>query len=295
MKIKICSTAGFCYGVSRGFEKISKSIEGKSDLVFYKPFIHNERVMDKYRHKNNIEVVYSLAEIDRHIPILRAHGETKQTYNYLNEHKLSYIDCVCPNVESVRNLVIQKDAEGNGIIIIGKHIPTLHPEVEGLMSYVNSGAVIQYGNEISLVDSLPEHSVFGACQTTFNSDKANMLLDNIGEWLYKEGRFFDYKNTTCNHQRNNIAHSIELCKDSDLAIVYGDRSSSNTMELYEACRAYCECVFVQDPDQLEDVLLSELAPSGDLENSQIAILSGASSPMEDLHSLQDTLSNKFDK
>lgn len=295
MKIKICSTAGFCYGVARGFETISKEIDKEGELVFYKPFIHNQKVMDRFKEMNGIEVINNLNSINRRKPILKAHGETKPTYNYLAEHDINYIDCVCPNVEAVRKLVIQKDSEGNGIIIIGKHNPILHPEVEGLMSYVRSGAVVQNNDDIPIVETLPEHSIFGACQTTFNSDRANRLFDNIGESLYRQGKYFDYKNTTCNHQRNNIEHSIELCKDSDLAIVYGDKSSSNTMELLNACSEYCSCVFVQDPQQLEDVLLRELAPSQSLKDSQIAILSGASSPKEDLYEIQNSLYDNYNK
>lgn len=269
MDIVICETAGFCYGVRRAFDMAKNFLQSHTDACFYKDFIHNRSAV--LRSFKQIPVAQKLDQIDGRSAVLRAHGECVGTYDYLSRNKVEYVDCICPNVLAIRRLIMSKADDGYRICIIGK---LEHPEVIGLKSFVQDCIVLDHKRDLSL-DSVKK--LFVVVQTTFGSDRAKEISDYLSMQCKSKGIAYEYRDTCCTHQKDNISKSIALCKTCNYAVVYGDRSSSNTVELYESVRSVTPTIFVSSTKELTD----KLGLFENLSCVKLALLAGASAdPME---------------
>ena len=96
-------------------------------------------------------------------------GETDKT-------EIKVIDCTCPFVKKIHNIVYKHYNEGYQIVIIGK---AEHPEVVGINGWCNNSAIILDDEE-----NIPE-SLFVAdklcvvAQTTYSVDKFEKILKKI--------------------------------------------------------------------------------------------------------------------
>ena len=276
MKITICKTAGLCGGASRAYNSVIKSLEENGKAFVYKELLHNEALIndlkskgahfdDNIKNANNEDIV-----------VLRAHGEEKYIYDYLNENNISYIDAICTNVKHVHNVALEKQNEGYRIIVVGKYKNgEYHDEIKSLVSFLKDPILI--------------HSIESAMQVKLNHNEKLLndtvcVLSNKAKELEIE---FDYKNTICNFPILNIQESIKLASVSDISIVVGSSNSSNTTELYNAVKNLSFTIFSNDlnyiKNQVENYVLSN---NLDRENVNICILAGASTLKENLQNLK---------
>lgn len=131
---KVCC---LCFGAKHALENAIKTKDEHNNVVLFKQILHNKETI-KYLEDLGIVTKQNLFDLtsDDYV-IIRAHGEPKSTYTYLNAHNIKYLDCTCPNVLSINKLVESKQKDGYKIIIIGKYgykTGKIHPEV-----YATSG------------------------------------------------------------------------------------------------------------------------------------------------------------
>ncbi len=141
---------GFCFGVKRAVKK-AESLHGDGNYILGE-IIHNETVNEKLR-KSGIITIDDISDerLKRGDTLLiRTHGEPRSTFVKAEEIGLNVIDCTCPFVNEIHNIVREKYAAGYKIVIIGN---AEHPEIKGINGWCEGTAsVVSNNDELSKVE-----------------------------------------------------------------------------------------------------------------------------------------------
>lgn len=270
--IKISEYSGFCFGVKRAVDMINESLESSDKPIYcLGELIHNRIFTETLRNRG---VVFIDADELDNIPpgallFLRAHGTTKQIFDYLNKKGIEYIDATCPYVSKIHKIVASQP-KGTKVILVGDE---LHPEVQGIMSWADGEGVV-FADKAAIdsahsADFKSEESCILAVQTTYSGAEWIRCRERIKE-LYPNVRVFE---TICSVTENRQRAIKELAENSDLTVVVGGRNSSNTAKLFAIASAACpNSVMIESANELD-------AYSAIIRNAQkIAIAAGASTP-----------------
>lgn len=263
MEIFLAESAGFCFGVNRAIELVYGAI-GKDKLYSFGPIIHNKTVNQDLQEKG-VQIVDSLDDIEGGTVVIRSHGVEKKVYDEIEQKGMAYIDCTCPFVKKIHNIVAESSVEGKSIIVIGD---PEHPEVMGITGWCKNGAVIIKDSKDIDWDRLPldkEYSV--VVQTTFMNQKFEEIISELSS----HGINFKTYNTICSATSKRQEEAIELAQKMDKMIVIGDKKSSNTQKLYEICKKNCNNTFYIET--IQDLVLNIFKS-----NDKIGITAGASTP-----------------
>ena len=220
---------GTCAGANKAIEtayKLKKENTNKN-IYIYKEILHNPYII-KELEKDNIKCIDDLKTLTKDdILIIRAHGEPKETYDYLEENNIEYYDATCTNVLKVHNIAIEKQKNGYKVIIVGKKT---HPEVIGTNGWINNeGIIIETKDDYKNLNKNDKY--FIVCQTTVSHKKLQELLNYMNE----NNISYEAENTICNAQKLIQTSSIALAEQMDIMFVIGGKESSNTKELYNLC------------------------------------------------------------
>ena len=288
MYIEIAKICGLCAGATKALNTARKEIASGKKVVLYKELLHNPLVMESLL--KSARVVDNLEDVctDEHV-IIRAHGEPKITYDYLDKNGISYSYCICPNVKRIHNIVLDKDSNGYQIIIIGKHGKgkKIHPEVYGTCGWCTDPILIEDEKDIEILDSV-KRPCYAVCQTTFPLDKADMLFAKIREYLDARGIQLEIENTICNGQKLINESSVELAKTVNLMIVVGGKNSSNSIELYNNVSRYTTSVFIDRIEEL-DAALKDVGLDTIPKDYRIGLTAGASTEKVVLEDIKNIL------
>ena len=135
---------GFCFGVSKAVER-AEQLKGKNNYILGE-IIHNEIVVEKFK-KAGIVTIDSLDDVTfkgGETLLIRTHGEPKTTFKKAQELNLKVIDCTCPFVKDIQNIVEKHYKNGYQIVIIGK---ADHPEIIGINGWCEGQAIITEDRE----------------------------------------------------------------------------------------------------------------------------------------------------
>ena len=129
------------------------------------------------------------------------------------------------------------------------------------------------------------------CQTTFNMDKADLLVAEIEKVVANNSSAVVVNKSLCNAQKTINMSSVELAKNRDFMIVVGGANSSNSRELYNNVSGYCPSVFIEDIHTYKDALVANnIEISAD---SKVGITAGASTRKEELVELKTLIERDF--
>jgi len=261
MKIEKARSYGFCFGVKRAVE----IAENSKNAVTLGPLIHNPLEIERLAKNFNVKYIDSIEDIDENIKrvIVRTHGIPKEKLIKLKEKNIEIIDATCPFVKKPQEIVEEMSKQGYDIVIFGDKN---HPEIQGVMSYSthNRVYVVLTPEELKNI-KLKEHIATVAQTTRKISDYlkiTNYLIKN-----YKEVRVF---NTICNATFENQDAVKELAKKADIMIIIGGKNSSNTKQLYNIAKEFCEAYLVESEEELKKEWFKGKAHCG--------ISAGASTP-----------------
>ena len=285
---KVCC---LCFGAKHALENAIKAKDEHNNVVLFKQILHNKETI-KYLEDLGIVTKQNLFDLtsDDYV-IIRAHGEPKSTYTYLNAHNIKYLDCTCPNVLSINKLVESKQKDGYKIIIIGKYgykTGKIHPEVYATSGWCVSPILIEDENEIRNID-LSFNKYFLVVQTTFSKPKALKIIEKIKDIMQKNNKLFDYKETMCNAQAIIHQYSIELAKKVDKMIIVGGKNSSNTIELYNSVSNFAPTYFAENLDDIKHLISTKKLLNGDY----IGLSGGASTQIEQLETIKSYILSKL--
>ncbi|MBQ3968196.1 MAG: 4-hydroxy-3-methylbut-2-enyl diphosphate reductase [Lachnospiraceae bacterium] len=265
MEIRVCKTAGFCFGVKRAVDKVYECIESEEGPIYtYGPIIHNEDVVAELEEKG-VKVWDDDSKGEKGTLIIRAHGIGKERMHRLQSIGMNVIDATCPFVKKIHKIVSEKSAEGYNIIIAGKKD---HPEVIGITGWCEGPFYVV--SEPEDLDNIPFEEGSKCClvsQTTFNHNKFNKIVAKFKKTMYY-GLVF---NSICNATQENQEETARVSEWADVMLVIGGKHSSNTQKLNEIASERCEhTYFIQSSDELD--------PAWIVHADRVGITAGASTP-----------------
>jgi len=276
--IKKSEYAGFCFGVKRAAELIDSYI-GKTDKNLYTlgELIHNDDYNNSLKERG-VVILNSLEELEQIDPqksiiFIRAHGATKDTYEYLNERCFEYVDATCPFVENIHKIVLREKSKDNPFfVIIGDRT---HPEIMSICSFIGGGEgesyLTAYNSEdleknLEKIPQNDEKRIVVIAQTTQNVNEWK-ISSKIIKKVCTNTTFFD---TICLVTQNRQKDAVKISQEVDLMVIVGGKKSSNTKKLYELSKEHCDAVMISN--------VSELSPEIFRGKNKIGITAGASTP-----------------
>ncbi|MEG0391612.1 MAG: bifunctional 4-hydroxy-3-methylbut-2-enyl diphosphate reductase/30S ribosomal protein S1 [Anaerovoracaceae bacterium] len=262
--------SGFCFGVKQAIEK-AVAVKSEKEINTCGPLIHNKRVIEKLK-ALGIGVVDSPKDApEGSVIIVRSHGEPERFYREAEARNLEVVDATCPYVVRIHGLVAGAYKEGKQIVIVGDRE---HPEVIGINGrcedkavVISSGAMAEALFEQNQGKVLLENPVFLVAQTTIQKE----TLEDVKAVFARKGVVAEVKNTICNATTERQKGCKEAAEKSELMLVIGDVTSSNTKKLYDIAKKTCKnTYFIENK---ADLPLKEIQ-----KYNRIGIAAGASTP-----------------
>lgn len=232
-EILLANPRGFCAGVERAIEIVEKSLEKYDCPVFVRHHVvHNKKVVESLESKG-VTFVKEVDEIpDESIAIFSAHGVPEDVEISANSRNFKYFDATCPLVTKV-HLEVKKHAKlGRDIILIGHKG---HPEVVGTLGrhpkHSNTKIIlVETENDVKSLNVNGEKLAF-VTQTTLSVDETKEIISALKKKFPKiVGPNAD---DICYATQNRQDAVKQLSLESDLVIVIGSKSSSNSNRLKE--------------------------------------------------------------
>jgi len=262
LKIILAESAGFCFGVKRAI-KCVYNIIGSGKIYTYGPLIHNKFVISDLE-KKGVSVIDNIDNADGGTIVIRSHGAPESVYYEIEKRNLRYLDCTCPFVKKIHNIVKKAFEKGNEIIIVGN---SQHPEIIGINGWANNSGIIINSPEEALntyIDFDKNYTL--VVQTTYQKD----IFEKISE-IFSGFDNVEIYNTICSATEERQNEAISIAKNVDKMIVIGDGKSSNTRKLFEISKKYCENTFLCET--IYNLQLNILR-----KNDKIGVTAGASTP-----------------
>lgn len=286
MEIIVGKYSGFCNGVNYTVTKANEELDQNGMIYSLGEIVHNESVTDELKRKgllikNNLNEIPDKAKV-----IIRAHGESIDTYKKAKEKNLDIIDLTCGKVRLIHHKIL-KHQDDNFIIIIGKKD---HPETIAHKSYSNNSFIVENKDDVLLAYEafLKSNflSIYIVSQTTFNELLFNELVGII-QHVFKDIQV-TVDNTICNVTSLRQLETVTLAKKASKMIIVGGVNSSNTKELYNIAKNYCKDVYLIRT--YYDLDLSAFK-SDDI----VGIMGGASTPQEIIDKIVEYVKSIYKK
>lgn len=281
-EIFIAKDSGFCFGVKKAFDKTYELANNNNNICIYGEMVHNKYALnDLYAKgiiiKDNILEIIDNSNIE--IVIIRAHGVSPEEEQLLINSKKKIIDLTCPKVKNIQLLAKKLTDEGFFILIYGK---TNHPEVIGIKGYCkDNNLVIKEYDDIKEIPDITKKIAL-ISQTTMNSDKFKILSDKIKTLYNNNVEIFD---TLCKLPIKKQDEALKLSKKVSCMVVVGDKSSSNTITLFEKLKETTACFFIENTSDIDLESLKKY--------EKIGITGGSSTSYKQLEEIKDFLANNL--
>lgn len=274
---KVCGT---CAGATRALNLVYSLKNNKKNVVVYKQILHNEEVITDLE-RNNIKCVDSLETLNKeNLVVIRAHGESKSTYDYLKSKNIEFCDATCPNVIKIHKIINEKYNNGYTIVIIGKKN---HPEVIGSNGWCENKAFIIENSEDVENLVINNNKILIIAQTTISEKLFNILSKKL------KNKFSECEieclNTVCLAQKNIQKSSIKMAKKSRYTFVVGGVNSSNTKELFNLCKEVSDSYLFSN---IKDFITCVKKLPYNFDDS-FCITGGASTPLSEIEKYKDFL------
>ena len=274
MKAILVKPQGYCAGVMNAIKiaYLAKSENADKRVFVLGALVHNQTVIDELKN-NNIETLESGDEINTikklnkgDVLIFTAHGHDEKLDEVAKNQGLIIYDATCPKVRSNMEKIKQEIKAGHQVIYIGQK------------GHKETNAALSISKDVSLYDTqllinyqlITDKSPLVINQTTLNFFSLNTIHEDIKKHI-PEARI---ENEVCAASRLRQAAVANISKDNDLIIIVGDKTSSNSLKLFDIAKENFPTSMVIMVHDLED-----LKNNYNIEGKKkAAISSGASTP-----------------
>ncbi len=278
-RLMLAAPRSFCAGVDRAIEIVELALEQRGAPVYVrKQIVHNEHVVADLERRGAI-FVEELDEIPAGATtVFSAHGVSPAVRTDAAERGLDVIDATCPLVSKVHAEARRFAADGNTVFLIGH---SGHEEIEGTYGEAPAAMVLVENVEAATRVSAPDpERVTYLTQTTLAVDETAQIIATLRE------RFPALRGPSsddiCYATTNRQKAVREVAAASDVVLVVGSRTSSNSLRLVEVAEREGAKAYLVDDET--DVDLAWIANAG-----TIGISAGASAPEGLVHSLVASL------
>ncbi len=267
---------GFCFGVKRAVEQ-AKKLNGKGNYVLGE-IIHNEEVV-KSLTDAGIITINDINDVEFNSGdklLIRTHGEAEKVFLTAKEKNVEIIDCTCPFVKDIQNIVKKHYELGYKIAIIGK---ANHPEIIGINGWCNDSAVIT--ENVEDLNAIEFDKLCIVVQTTYPEEKFNKIIKNF---KYSTGKIVDIFKTICYTTTKRQKEAEILSKKCQAVIVLGGANSNNTEKLFEISKNNCPNTFrVVNPADFNYEKIKSF--------KKVGVVLGASTPIEQFQEVISHMEN----
>ena len=263
MRVHIADPTGLCFGVKRAITTLEEELHRTNRVYSLGSPIHNPQEIERLS-KLGLVVVDKPEDVPcGAVSFVRAHGVTPKVHENLKARSSKMVDGTCPFVKTAQERAASLSKDGYVVVISGD---IKHPEVQGIMGYVNGDVVV-----LSDTDAIPSYLLGKRCgilsQTT---QKVATFMSLVSSFVSISPEIKVY-NTIC---KATLARQESVCRLAscvDGIIVLGGRNSANTRKLAEIANdAGVSSVWIEHADELDGGWL--------LEKEDIGIAAGGSTP-----------------
>ena len=237
-KVLIAENMGFCFGVRRAVKMAVEAAEEKGRVFTLGELIHNREVVSELASRG-VEPISSLDELPRGgTLIIRSHGVSPFVIERCSEEGIEFVDCTCPFVAKIHEIVTREYREGSRIFITGD---PEHPESIGINGCCDGKAVfLRSPEEAASITELSKEDdkLCLVSQTTFDLAVFNAVSSEFKK-RFPKGRVYK---TVCSTTETRQKEAEEISSKCDVMLVLGDPHSSNTKKLAEICSKHCKIV-----------------------------------------------------
>lgn len=277
MEIHIDPDSGFCFGVVSAVDEAEKELKRSGTLYCLGEIVHNKAELKRLQDKGLITIQHKdLPDIRNKTMLIRAHGESPDTYSLAQRYNINIIDASCPIVLKLQGLikkVFSEMASRNGqIVIFGE---PGHPETIGLLGQTNGKAIVLRSiSDVHKIDLLKPVALFS--QTTKSIEEyqliATKIMNAMEPHFHGEDVPLRVYNTICRQVSKRLPHIKNFCKNHDVIIFVSGKNSSNGKILYKAC-------LEKNPFSHSISTASELKPEWFTNASSVGVCGATSTPM----------------
>ena len=230
MKILLAEHFGICFGVRDAIAQAEK-LAASGPLTILGELVHNPVVCERLSALGVEEASTQPNEPAKIGKLMfTAHGVSDRVREAWRESGHSIADATCPLVRRAHTHLQALVAAGYFPVVIGR---PGHVEVRGLTEDFSEAVVIEGPADLASLPPRPRYGIVS--QTTQPIDRVRQLVDLIRQaHPDAEVRFVD---TVCKPTKDRQEALQQLLIDADLIVVVGGRTSNNTRQLVETCRA----------------------------------------------------------
>jgi 4-hydroxy-3-methylbut-2-enyl diphosphate reductase len=278
-RVLLASPRSFCAGVERAIEIVKLALEQRGAPVYVrKQIVHNEHVVTELEGRGAV-FVEELEEIPAGATaIFSAHGVSPAVRQEALERELDVIDATCPLVSKVHAEARRFAAAGNTIFLIGHGG---HEEIEGTSGEAPESIVlVEDARQAERVQVPDPAKVTYLTQTTLAVDETADIVSTLRERFpaLRGPRSDDICYATTNRQQA----IREVARESDVVLVVGSQTSSNSLRLVEVSEREGTPAYLVDDET--DVDLDWIADA-----ATVGVSAGASAPDALVHQLIDSI------
>jgi 4-hydroxy-3-methylbut-2-enyl diphosphate reductase len=243
MKILLAEHFGMCFGVRDAIAQ-AEQLAAEQPLTILGELVHNPIVRERLRKQGVDEAALESKSSPSRSVMITAHGASDRKRAEWRAAGFAVADGTCPLVRHAHEQLKRLVAAGFFPVVIGQ---LGHVEVEGLIGDFPEAVVVNAPEDVT---RLPKHPRYGIIsQTTQPIDFVREIVDLIRRThCDAEVRFTD---TVCKPTKDRQSALRRLIETADAIVVVGGRTSNNTRQLVESCRAAGKIAFhIERPAEL---------------------------------------------
>lgn len=269
-KVIIATPRGFCAGVFRAVTIIDRLLElyPQESLYVRHAIVHNKHIIKRFEKRGVI-----FTETLENIPtgskvVLSAHGSSPKLIQEAKDKNLIVINAECPLVTKVHIEAKKYAKDGYHILYIG-HVG--HPEPLGVMGEVQNKDITLITNlhDAKFVQIANTDKLIALTQTTLSFDDTKVILETLKQRFPK--LMLPIAFDICYATQNRQEAVKELCKHTEMVLVFGSKTSSNANRLRDVAESCGVIAYLLD--DIHELTINLLKGA-----SVVGITSAASTP-----------------
>jgi 4-hydroxy-3-methylbut-2-enyl diphosphate reductase len=268
MKLLLSKPRGFCAGVERAIETVEKAITLWGAPIYVKhEIVHNKYVVDRLRSKGAI-FIEDLEEVPVGARVIySAHGVPPSVREQAKNRQLIEIDATCGLVTKVHSAAKRYAEKGYQIILIGHRN---HVEIIGTAGEApDVTTIVESVADVDNLSYTPNDKLFYITQTTLSLDDVKDITDRL---VVRFPQIETLPSSSICYATTNRQMALrEITDQTDLVLVVGDPSSSNSNRLREvATRRGIPAYLINNKEEIKEEWMNGV--------KTIGLTAGASTP-----------------